>query len=513
MRLAKNLAVISSVLLVLATPALAQTSSATDANSFLAGIDAVFSAVVAALEKVIFLSIGGIPLVVLWLLVGAIFFTFRMKFVNIRAFRHALDVVRGSYDNPNEPGEVTHFQALSAALSATVGLGNIAGVAIAIQLGGPGAVFWMTIVGLLGMSSKFAECTLGVMYRIIRPNGTISGGPMHYLSRGLAEKGFRSLGKVLAGIFCIFCIGGAFGGGNMFQVNQSFAGLTAAIPAFEGFNWLYGLILMVLVGLVIIGGIRRIGAVAGFLVPAMCLIYFVAALWILLTNFTEIPAAAATIVREAFAPQAAIAGGLVAVLVQGVRRAAFDNEAGVGSAPIAHSAARTDEPVREGIVALLEPFIDTVVVSNMTALVIVTTGVYANQTGGEPDGIQMTFEAFSTSIPWFPVILGFAVFLFAFSTIISWGYYGERSWTFLFGERSLRAYQILYVIFVFIGAVVNLQSVLNFGDMMILAMAFPNLLGCFLLSGKVAEALEDYLARLQTGQMVAAKQVEQPSVR
>ncbi|MBD1866515.1 alanine:cation symporter family protein [Cyanobacteria bacterium FACHB-471] len=513
MRSIKNIALTFLALLVLAAPAFAQTSDTANTNVFLAGIDAVFGAVVAALEKVIFLSIGGMPLVVLWLLAGAIFFTFRMKFVNIRAFRHAIDVVRGSYDNPDEPGEVSHFQALSAALSATVGLGNIAGVAIAIQLGGPGAVFWMTIVGLLGMSSKFAECTLGLMYRIIRPDGTVSGGPMYYLSRGLAEKGLRPLGKVLAGVFCVFCIGGAFGGGNMFQVNQSFAGLTAAIPALEGFNWLYGLVLMALVGLVIIGGIRRIGAVAGFLVPAMCLTYFVAALWILVTNLTEIPAAAATIVREAFSPQAAITGGLVAVLVQGVRRAAFDNEAGVGSAPIAHSAARTDEPVREGIVALLEPFIDTVVVSNMTALVIVITGVYANQTGGEPDGIQMTFEAFSTSIPWFPVILGIAVFLFAFSTIISWGYYGERSWTFLFGERSLRVYQIIYVIFVFVGAVVNLQSVLNFGDMMILAMAFPNLLGCFLLSGKVAEALEDYLTRLNSGQMVEVRRVEEPTVR
>lgn len=493
-----------SLVLLLAVPGTTLAAEEAAPTGFLGGIDTIFSAIVAALEKVIFFDIGGMPLVVLWLLVGAVFFTLRMKFVNLRAFKHAIDVTRGRYDNPNDPGEVSHFQALSAALSATVGLGNIAGVAIAIQLGGPGAVFWMTIVGFFGMSSKFTECSLAQMYRIVRPDGTISGGPMHYLSRGLAEKGLRPLGKVLAGVFCVFCIGGAIGGGNMFQANQSFSGLTAAVPAFENLSWLYGLILACLVGLVIIGGIRRIGAVAEFLVPGMCLLYFVAALWILLTNFTEVPAAVGTIVKEAFAPQAAIAGGFVAVLVQGVRRAAFDNEAGVGSAPIAHSAARTDEPIREGVVALLEPFIDTIVVSNMTALVIVTTGVY-NPGGEEPDGIQMTFEAFSTSISWFPVILGLAVILFAFSTIISWGYYGERSWAYLFGERTLRIYQILYVVFVFIGAVVNLQSVLDFGDMMILCMAFPNLLGAYFLSGKVVAALEDYLNRLQTGKMPVYK--------
>jgi len=468
-------------------------------SGLLSGIDAIFAAIVSALEKVIFLSIGGMPLVVLWLLLGAIFFTFRMNFINIRAFPHAVKVVQGQYDNPNEPGEVTHLQALSAALSATVGLGNIAGVAIAIQLGGPGVVFWMTLVGFLGMSSKFAECTLAQMYRINRPDGSLCGGPMHYLSRGLAEKGLRPLGKVLAGMFAVFCIGGAFGGGNMFQANQSFVGVAQVLPWFQERSWLYGIILAGLVGVVIIGGIRRIGAVAEILVPAMCFSYILAALWIILGNFSEIPAAIATIVREAFAPSA-IGGGFVGVLVQGVRRAAFDNEAGVGSAPIAHSAARTDEPIREGIVALLEPFIDTIVVSNITALVIVITGVYKN---AQFDGIQMTFNAFSTGISWFPFLLSLAVFLFAFSTIISWGYYGERAWAYLFGEHTLRVFQVLFVIGVFVGAVVNLKSVLNFGDMMILSMAFPNLLGCFLLSGKVTAALDDYMQRLQANKMPA----------
>lgn len=490
------------VVLLVSLPGTALAAEASAPGGLLSRIDAVFAAIVSTLEKVIFFSLGGVPFVVLWLLFGAIFFTLRMKFINIRAFHHAIYVVRGKYDNPSETGEVTHFQALSAALSATVGLGNIAGVAIAIQAGGPGAVFWMTLVGFLGMSSKFAECTLAQMYRIVLPDGRISGGPMQYLSRGLAEKGLRSLGKVLAGVFCVFCIGGSFGGGNMFQANQSYAGIAGVLPFFQDRSWLYGMILACLVALVIIGGIRRIGAVAEILVPGMCLIYFVAALWILVVNFTAIPAAFATIVREAFAPQAAIAGGFVGVLVTGVRRAAFDNEAGVGSAPIAHAAARTEEPIREGIVALLEPFIDTIVVSNMTALVIVTTGAY--RTSGT-DGIEMTFNAFSTGIPWFPFLLAIAVFLFAFSTILSWGYYGERSWTYLFGERSMRAYQVIYVIFVFIGAVVNLQSVIDLSDMMILSMAFPNLLGCYLLSGKVAAALEDYMKRLHFGQMPVYK--------
>ncbi len=492
-----------SIVLLLALPGTALAAEEATPGGFLGGIDTVFAAIVSVLEKVVFLSIGGMPLVVLWLIIGAIFFTLRMKFINIRAFRHSIEVVQGKYDDPNDSGEVSHLQALSAALSATVGLGNIAGVAIAIQLGGPGAVFWMTLVGFLGMSSKFAECTLAQMYRIVLPDGRVSGGPMHYLSRGLAEKGLRPLGKVLAVVFSVFCIGGSFGGGNMFQANQSYAGVAGVLPFFQDRSWLYGIILASLTAVVIIGGIRRIGAVAEVLIPLMCITYFVAALWILLINIAEIPTAFATIVREAFAPQAAT-GGFVGVLVTGVRRAAFDNEAGVGSAPIAHAAARTEEPVREGIVALLEPFIDTIVVSNMTALVIVTTGVYRNQ-GTDPDGIQMTFDAFSTGISWFPFLLALAVFLFAFSTILSWGYYGERAWAYLFGEQSIKVYQAIYVIFVFIGSVVNLKSVIDLSDMMILAMAFPNLLGCFLMSGKVAAALEDYMKRLQVGQMPVYK--------
>jgi len=489
------------IVLLVGLPGTAKAADGTAANGFLVALDAVFAYLVAVLSQVLFFSIGGIPFIVLWLIIGAIFFTLRMGFVNIRAFGHAISVVRGHYDNPTETGEVTHFQALAAALSATVGLGNIAGVAIAIQLGGPGAMFWMTMAGLLGMSSKFVECTLGLKYRIVKPDGSISGGPMHFLSRGLGELGLRPLGKLLAGVFAVFCIGGAFGGGNMFQANQSYATVAEVLPFFQGRSWLYGLILGTLVALVIIGGIRRIGAVAEKLVPTMCLIYVVASMWIILSNFTQIPAAFAAILTGAFAPQA-VAGGFIGVLVQGFRRAAFSNEAGVGSAAIAHSAARTEEPIREGIVALLEPFIDTVIVCNMTALVVIITGVYTNKTG---DGAQLTNAAFGSAIDWFPIVLSLAVFLFAFSTMISWSYYGERSWAYLFGDRTTMIYKVLFVIFVFIGSVVRLSAVMDFSDMMILSMAFPNILGCYLLSHKVAADLRDYMKRLQTGQMPVYK--------
>lgn len=441
----------------------------------------------------------GIPFIVLWLVAGAVIFTIQMQFINIRAFKHAIDVVRGKYDDPNEVGEVTHFQALAAALSATVGLGNIAGVAIAISIGGPGAAFWMTIGGLLGMSSKFVECTLGQKYRIVKPDGTISGGPMRYLSRGLAERGMAGFGKVLAVLFSILCIGGTFGGATMFQANQSYGAVATVFPGIPA--WLYGLILVVLVGLVIIGGIERIGAVAGTVVPAMCLIYVVASLWVLFANFTQIPAALGAIIGGAFNPQA-VAGGFIGVMVQGFRRAAFSNEAGIGSAAIAHSAARTEEPVREGIVALLEPFIDTVVVCNMTALVIVITGVFDNPEFAGLGGAELTSRAFGSVIGWFPTILALSVFLFAFSTMISWGYYGERSWDYLFGERSIIVYKVLLLMAVFTGAVVDAGPVIDFSDAMLLGMAFPNLLGAYFLSGAVLADLKDYMHRLNSGTML-----------
>jgi len=460
---------------------------------FLQSLDAAFGGFVKGIFDVLFFSIGGFPLIVLWLIFGAIFFTIRMRFVNFRMFGHAIDIVRGKYDDPNAEGEVSHFQALATALSATVGLGNIAGVAVAISIGGPGATLWMTLGGLLGMSSKFVECTLGQKYRIIKPDGRVAGGPMYYLSRGFRDIGLAPLGNILAILFSICTIFAAFGAANMFQVNQSFSAVTQIFPDF--YPWAYGLILALLVGLVIIGGIHRIGQVAGTIVPVMCVLYVVAALWIILSNFTAIPGAIGTIIQQAPSPEA-VGGGIIGTIVQGFRRSTFSNEAGVGSAAIAHSAARTDKPIKEGFVALLEPFIDTVVICNMTALVIVITGVW-NDDKFKPlreakEGAALTSQAFGTVISWFPILLSISVFLFAFSTMISWSYYAERAWEYLFSERSLIVYRILFVVTVFIGAIAKPTSVIDFGDATFFAMAFFNLLGMYFLTNKVVQDLNDY---------------------
>ena len=445
----------------------------------------------------------GFPLVVLWLVLGATFFTLRMGFINFRAFKHSLMVTAGRYDNPQDKGEVSHFQALTAALSATVGLGNIAGVAIAIAAGGPGATFWMIIAGFLGMSSKFVECTLGQKYREVRPDGRVMGGAMYYLSNGLAELGLRRFGKVLGIIFAILCIGGSFGGGNAFQVNQSLNAITEVVPGLDKVPWVYGLIMAVMVAIVIIGGIRRIAAAAEKIVPSMCGIYLLACLWILLINAGHIPSAIGKIITEAFTPEAGY-GALLGVLVMGFRRAAFSNEAGIGSAAIAHSAAKTDYPVREGIVALLGPFIDTVVICTMTALVIVITGAYENPAYADliaaDEGAALTSSAMGEHISWFPTLLAVAVLLFAYSTMISWSYYGERCWVYLFGDRASMSYRVIFVIIVFLGSIVSSTNVLNLSDLMILGMAFPNILGVVLLSGKVKRDLDDYWRRYLAGE-------------
>jgi len=445
---------------------------------------------------------GGIPVVAAWLLAGALFFTLRYGFINIRAFWHAIEVVRGKFDNPDDEGDVSHFQALASALSATVGLGNIAGVAIAVAVGGPGAIFWLIVAGALGMSSKFAECTLGQKYRQRRPDGEVLGGPMHYLSRGLAEMNMGGLGKVLAVMFAILCIGGSLGGGNTFQVSQSLDVLQESWPQIADYPWVYGLVMMVAVGVVILGGIKRIAATAEKIVPVMCGVYVLACLWILGMNAEHIPTAFGRIFSEAFTPIAGY-GGFVGVLVTGLRRAAFSNEAGVGSAAIAHSAARTEYPVREGIVALLEPFIDTIVVCTMTGLVIVITGAFEDPNNYElmakSSGAALTSRAMGQELTWFPYVLMVAVVLFAYSTMISWSYYGERCWVFLFGDRSSLAYKIVFLVFVFLGSVVTATNILNFGDLMILSMAFPNILGVMLLSGKVKTDLDSYMSDLKAG--------------
>ncbi|MFP6764670.1 MAG: alanine/glycine:cation symporter family protein, partial [Planctomycetaceae bacterium] len=509
-----------------------------------AAVNQVFGELNGALASVMFYKVGGqVPLAVLWLVVGAVFFTLRMGFINFRAFKHAILVTAGRYDSKDHKntGEVSHFQALTAALSATVGLGNIAGVAIAVATGGPGATFWMIAAGLLGMSSKFVECTLGQKYREVRPDGRVMGGAMFYLQNGLAEVGRRTggviyapLGKCLAIIFAVLCVGGSFGGGCAFQVNQSLEAVSESIPALADHRWIYGLVMTIAVGVVIIGGIRAIASVAEKIVPLMCGVYVVSALGILAMNFDRVPSAVSAIIDGAFTPEAGY-GGLIGVLVLGFKRAAFSNEAGVGSAAIAHSAAKTEYPVREGIVALLEPFIDTVVICTMTALVIVIAGAYPsefkqNETGdvvpvqlaahnldqfdhGVGDradamldavksnqGATLTSIAMDAQIPGFRFILAVAVMLFAYSTMISWSYYGERCWAYLFGDGASMVYRVIFLAFVFLGSIVSATNVLEFGDLMILGMAFPNIIGLLLLSGVVSRDLQEYWRKYKSGE-------------
>lgn len=440
----------------------------------------------------------AIPLIVVWLILGALFFTIRMRFINFRGIKQAINLIRGKFSDPNDEGEVSHFQALTTALSATVGLGNIAGVAVAIVVGGAGATFWMIIAGLLGMASKFTECTLGVKYRHINDKGVVSGGPMYYLSEGLKRRNMAGLGKILAVLFAILCIGASFGGGNMFQANQAFAQVSSKVPLFQDNGALFGVILAALVALVILGGIKSIARVTDKIVPFMVIMYVGFSLVIIFMNFSHVGAAFSGIIDGAFSPSA-LRGGVIGVLVIGFQRAAFSNEAGVGSASIAHSASKTKYPVSEGIVALLEPFIDTVVVCTMTALVLIFTG-FANDPGGL-NGSELTSAAFSSVFVWFDWVLLVAIVLFAFSTMISWSYYGLKAWSYLFGKskRSEYAYKVLFLVFVVIGSSVGLGSVLDFSDLMILGMAFPNILGLLLLSGEVRHDLKEYIAGIKSG--------------
>ena len=453
-------------------------------------------------------SASQLPFVVALLLVAALVFTFYFGFVQFRSFGLAKRTIQGKYGSDDDPGEVTHFQALTAALSGTVGLGNIGSVAVAIGIGGPGATFWMICAGLIGMASKFAECTLGVHYRDIGPDGTVYGGPMYYLRKGLTERGMAGVGKVLSVAFAIFCIGGSFGGGNMFQSNQAaeiFLGQIGATSGSAGF--IFGLALAAVVGLVILGGIKRIGAVTERVVPFMVVGYLLAALIVIAVNVNNIGPAFGQIISGAFSPEG-LAGGFVGVLVQGFRRAAFSNEAGIGSAAIAHSAVKTRYPASEGIVALLEPFVDTVVVCTITALVI----IIANGDGGiltygaeDIAGVSVTSSAFATVIPWFPYLLTVAVVLFAFSTQLSWSYYGLQAWLYLFGRSKAAdlSYKLLFLVFVVLGASVSLQSVIDFSDSMIFLMAVPNLIGLFILLPVIKRLYNDYrerAARIDAGE-------------
>jgi len=488
-------------LTTLIAPAAALAGMSDSANEVFGTINSLVGSVI-FFDVLFFMDGVTLPFAVIWLVVGALFFTFRMGFINFLGFKHAVDVVRGNYvskeEKQDDMGEVSHFQALTAALSATVGLGNIAGVAVAISLGGPGATFWMIAAGLLGMASKFTECTLAQLYRVKRPDGRIMGGPMEYLSKGLAEEGKPKLGKFLAGLFAVLCIGGSFGGGGSFQVNQSLSAVKLSVPVLGDQPWLYGILFSFFVGIVILGGIKRIASTAEKIVPVMCGIYLLVSVYILLSHFTEIPAAFASIFTGAFSPEAGY-GGFVGVLVVGFQRAAFSNEAGVGSSPIAHAAATSDHPVREGVVALLEPFIDTVVVCTVTALVIIITGAYNDPQyetiRAAKEGAALTSEAFGSVISWFPLVLSVAVCLFAYSTIISWSYYGERCWVYLFGDKYSVVYKVLLLVVIFCGAITSATNILEFGDLMILSMAFPNVLGLYFLSGRVRASLDDYRAK------------------
>ena len=468
-------------------------------------MDAAFGSIVSAMGSVLFAKLGtGVPLIIWVLVLGGIYYSFYFGWLSLRGFRHSIDVIRGRYDDPNDPGEISHFQALTSALSATIGLGNIAGVAIAVSLGGPGAVFWMLLTALFGMSSKLASCTLAIMYRKIHPDGRIAGGPMYYLEHGLASKGLKGVGRVFAILFAIFAIGGSLGGGNMFQVNQTVEILSTVAPVVGDYNWAFGLLFALLVSLVIIGGIKRIGSVTSRIVPFMCLLYVTASLVIILSHIGDVPAMIATIFREAFSPQA-LYGGFLGVLVVGVKRAAFSNEAGLGSAAFAHAAARTNEPAREGMVAMIGPFIDTIVICLMTALVCMITGVYTDPqfqaSEGFIVGAKMTSAAFDSFLPGARYVLAIGVMLFAYSTMISWSYYGERAWEYLFGSRFNLIYRVIFVVFVVFGSVVTLKNVLDFTDMLILSMAFPNIIGGVILSPQIKACLQEYWGRLKSGEM------------
>lgn len=472
------------------------------------GLDAWFGTLNGWLSTVIFFDVfpgePAMPFIVAWLIVGAVFLTLRFSFINLRMMGHAFAVLRGKYRTKDDQGEVSSFQALTTALSATVGLGNIAGVAIAISIGGPGATFWMIVAGFLGMSTKFTEATLAQMYREVRPDGRLMGGAMEYLSKGFAESGMVGLGKFLAAMFAVFTIFGSFGAGSAFQVSQSLGAVKEQISFFAEMPIAYGILMAVLTGLVIIGGLRRIAHTAEVIMPTMVIIYLLACLWIILSNISSVPEALSKIVVEAFSP-VAVAGGIVGAIVQGFKRAVFSSEAGLGSAAIVHSTASVKYPVRQGMVALYEPFIDTIVICTMTALVIILTGVYnapeTESLRAASQGAALTAVAFRTVADWFPIILTLSVFLFAFSTMIAWSYYGERCWVYLFGEKFSLIYKVMFLVFIVLASVVSATNMLDFTDLLVLAMAFPNFIGLYFLSGKVRAALDDYIAKLKSGEL------------
>jgi AGCS family alanine or glycine:cation symporter len=484
------------------------------------GVDAVVAPVAEVVSAIIFaeVTLGPVtfPIIVAWLVVAAVVFTVYFRGIQSWGFPHAVDLVRGKHSAPDDPGEVTHFQALTSAVSGTVGLGNIAGVAVAVTLGGPGATFWMIIAGLLGMCTKFVECTLGVKYRVEHADGTVTGGPFRYLPIAFA----RFTAPVAKGLTAFYAVAILFFGGiggNMFQANQTFAQVRNVTGGEDGLlgsslaALLFGIVLAALVGAVIIGGIRSIGRVTSRLVPAMAIVYILACLTVILVNLGSVPEAIVAIITGAFSPEG-VAGGAVGVLIIGFQRAAFSNEAGIGSAAIAHSAVKTRRPVTEGYVSLLEPFIDTVVVCTMTALTIIIAApdtwldareaVAAGELG-DLDGVVLTSDAFAEVVDWFPVVLAIAVMLFAFSTLITWSYYTQKAWTTLFGRtpRSELVFKVVYLAATVIGTLLTFAQVLTLADSALFAAAFVNILGLYLLAPVVKRELREYLGDKRAGRL------------
>ena len=478
-------------------------------NAF-AGIDSAINSVTAPVASlignIVFFKItlfgAKLPVVVLWLVVGAVYFTFYTKFINLKACGHAVDLILGKYENPKKDrGEVSHFQALATAVSGTVGIGNIGGVAVAISVGGAGATFWMIMAGFLGMSTKFVECTLGVKYRQYNEDGSVSGGPMYYLKNGLAEIGYAKLGKFLGAFFAGGILLGALGIGNMFQSNQAYQQLNViANGGLDGLGWLIGLAMAGLVYIVIVGGIKSIAKVTEKIVPFMAILYCFFALIVIAMNGAYIPAAIGNIITGAFSPEG-VAGGALGALIVGFQRAVFSNEAGIGSAAIAHAAVKTEEPVTEGTVSLLEPFIDTIVICTITALVITTSQAAAPDFANGANGIAMTSAAFERQISWFPYPLALAGMLFAFSTMISWSYYGLKGWTYLFGEDKQVIYKIIFCAFVALGCMVQLGPILDISDALVFLICVPNILGLYLLAPIVKKEMNSYFDRLKSGEI------------
>lgn len=470
------------------------------------GVDTAFRPVADALSSVVFFKLplagGEVPFVVLWLVVGAVYFTFRFRFVSLWGFRHAIDLVSGRHTSPGGAGEVSHFQALATAISGTVGIGNIGGVAVAVSVGGPGAAFWLVVAGFLGMSTKFVECSLGVLYRKQNSDGSVSGGPMYYLERGLAERGrvWARFGRGLGLFYAVGIVIGCMGIGNMFQSNQAFVQIVGVTGGESSWladkGWLVGILLAGTVAAVILGGIQSIARVTSRLVPFMAVLYVGGAFVMLAMNAEAIPWAFKEIVSRAFGSEA-IAGGALGAIIVGFQRAVFSNEAGIGSATVAHSAVRTAEPMTEGFVSLLEPFIDTIVICSMTALVIVTTTYYEPGFASGMGGIEMTSAAFERNISWSPYPLALVATLFAISTMIAWSYYGLKGWTYLFGEnRGAEAiFKIIFCAFVVLGSSIQLGAVLDFSDAMVFLICVPNILGLYLLAPVVQRELRGYWAR------------------